>query len=247
MKREHRSAGGWLNAILSFVYPETCQICKSARAGKTESYVCGACREKIRFIQEPFCHRCGLPHQGAITGPYECGQCQETGPHFLKARSAVVARDVMLEIIHQYKYNRALWFEPLLRELLTDRALPELQNEKWDLIVPIPLHPTKQREREFNQAERLGRALSENSGIPMDSRLIKRVVATRTQTLLSREERLKNMRKAFAMAGNRELNGERIVLVDDVFTTGATTSSCARTLRDAGAADVCVWTVARGT
>jgi predicted amidophosphoribosyltransferase len=81
----------------------------------------------------------------------------------------------------------------------------------------------------------------------MDKNLVKRVVATRTQTLLSREERLVNMRKAFAIAPGRRLDGERVILVDDVFTTGATASSCARTLKAAGAAEVCVWTVARGT
>jgi ComF family protein len=153
----------------------------------------------------------------------------------------------MLEIIHQYKYNRAIWFESFLAELLVGRAAAEVTREQWDLIVPVPLHATKEREREFNQAERLAHRLSAASGVPMDARLVKRVIATRTQTLLSREERLANMRRAFALVKGRALNGQRIVLVDDVFTTGATTNSCARTLKEAGAAEVCVWTVARGT
>jgi ComF family protein len=201
----------------------------------------------LRFIEPPYCDRCGLPHEGAITLAYECGQCQQSKPYFSKARSVVIAREPVLDVIHQYKYNRAIWFEDFLAELLAGRSAPQLQAEKWDLIVPIPLHSTKEREREFNQAERLASRLSAAAGIPMESRLVKRVVATRTQTLLSREERLANMRKAFAMVKGRALAGERIVLVDDVFTTGATTSSCARTLKDAGAGEVCVWTVARGT
>ena len=241
------STADWFKAALSFLYPEVCQVCHSQRAGRSEGFVCETCRSKLRFIEPPYCDRCGLPHEGAITGAYECGQCQEARPHFSRARSAVVARDAVLDVIHQYKYHRAMWFEPFLAGLLARRAVPHLLSEKWDLIVPIPLHSTKQREREFNQAERLATRLGAECGIPVDGRLVKRIVATRTQTLLSREERLVNMRKAFAVAKGRSLSGERVVLVDDVFTTGATASFCAKTLKDAGASEVCVWTVARGT
>jgi ComF family protein len=166
--------------------------------------------------------------------------------HFQSARSAVVARDPVLEAIHRYKYQRALWFEPFLAELLIRAAQPVLAGRNWHMIVPVPLHPAKQHEREFNQAERLASRLGAASQIPVDKRLVQRVVRTRTQTQLSRPERLANVRNAFAMRKGRQLNGERIVLVDDVFTTGATTSACARVLVAAGAREVCVWTVARG-
>jgi ComF family protein len=114
------------------------------------------------------------------------------------------------------------------------------------MIVPVPLHPTKAREREFNQAERLADRLGCAMRIPVNKRLVRRVLPTRTQTQLSREERLANVHNAFAMRHRQKLNGERILLVDDVFTTGATTSACAGVLRAAGAGEVCVWTVARG-
>jgi competence protein ComFC len=241
------SVANWFKAGLSFLYPEICQVCHSERATETEGFVCETCHSKLRFIEPPYCDRCGLPHEGAITSAYECGQCQQSQPHFSKARSAVAARDAVLDVIHQYKYYRALWFEPFLAALLMRRAVPYLSSDPWDLIVPIPLHSTKEREREFNQAERLAARLSASCGVPMDKSLVRRVVATRTQTLLSREERLANMRKAFAIVKGRGLNGQRVVLVDDVFTTGATASSCAKTLKDAGASEVCVWTVARGT
>jgi ComF family protein len=122
----------------------------------------------------------------------------------------------------------------------------ELAKAKWDLIVAVPLHPAKEREREFNQAERLARRLGTAAGIPVNHRLLQRTVATRTQTRLPRKDRLENVRNAFTMRPNQRLNGERVVLVDDVFTTGATTSACARVLKTAGSGEVCVWTVARG-
>ncbi len=235
-----------LNAALHFLYPELCQLCKNERASADQGFVCEKCRSKVRFIQPPFCDRCGLPYEGAITTQFECGQCREIDPWFATARSAVQAKNPVLEIIHKYKYNRALWFETILADFLVERARPELAKEKWDFIVPVPLHPTKQREREFNQAERLGARLSRATGIPMNARMVKRVVATKTQTLLSRAERLANVRRAFALPDGTKLPGRQIVLVDDVLTTGATTSACARVLREAGAAKVCVWTVARG-
>jgi len=110
----------------------------------------------------------------------------------------------------------------------------------------VPLHPLKKREREFNQAERLAAHLSRATGIPLRPRLLRRLQATTTQTLLSRAERAENMRAAFALGVDGPLNGERILLVDDVLTTGATTSACAKVLRRNGSGAVCVWTVARG-
>ena len=166
--------------------------------------------------------------------------------HFVFARSAVVAKDVALEVIHRYKYSRALWFEPFLADLLIRATGTELTRANWDAIVPVPLHPTKEREREFNQAQRLAAGLSRATHIPLQTGWLNRVAPTRTQTLLTRNERAENVRRAFAARPALRLNGERIVLIDDVFTTGATTSACARVLKAAGAGDVCVWTVARG-
>ena len=166
--------------------------------------------------------------------------------HFKSARSAVIARDPVLEMIHRYKYQRALWFEPFLADLLIRAAGPVLAERRPEMIVPVPLHSTKEREREFNQAERLARRLGKATELPVNNRLLRRVVPTQTQTHLGRPERLNNVRNAFAMRRGCHLDGERIILLDDVFTTGATTGECARVLTAAGAGEVCVWTVARG-
>ena len=139
-----------------------------------------------------------------------------------------------------------LWFEPFLAELLLRAAVPALAGNKAEMIVPVPLHPTKQRERGFNQAERLADRLGAATQFSVNKRLLRRVIPTRTQTQLSRPERLANVRNAFALRDGQRLNGERIVLVDDVFTTGATTSACAKVLMAAGAGEVWVWTLARG-
>ncbi len=236
----------WREAGLSFFYPETCQLCAGARATAGEGYVCAGCWQRVRFITPPFCERCGLPFPGDLTTPFECANCREMELHFSSARSAVVAKDPVLEVIHRYKYQRALWFEPFLADLLVRQARPALAGGEWDFLVPVPLHPAKRREREFNQAERLARPLAAATGIPLNTQWVRRVEPTRTQTLLSRPERAANVRRAFALRPGVRLPGARLVLVDDVFTTGATTSACAQVLLAAGAAQVCVWTVARG-
>lgn len=240
------SAKTWLNAGLSFFYPEWCQLCGRARATSSQSFLCENCRAQVRPIIPPFCERCGKPFEGEILSGFECWNCRGEELFFCRARSAAVARDSLLEIIHRYKYKGAVWFEPFLGELLVRAAAPELRGEQWDCIAPVPLHPTKEREREFNQAERLARRLGRGAGIQVEARLLRRTVQTRTQTLLTREERRENVRNAFALGAGAEVQGRRIILVDDVFTTGATTGACAKVLRRGGAAEVCVWTVGRG-
>lgn len=236
----------WMDAGLSFLYPPFCQICDTQRASSKEGYICPECWTDVRFIQPPFCERCGLPYSGEITTTFECTNCREMDLHFSSARSAVVARGVVLDVIHRYKYMRALWFEPFLADLLIRQAQSVLKKQNWDWIVPVPLHCLKQREREFNQAERLAYQLSQATGIPVNADLLERTEFTRTQTQLTRPQRMDNVRSAFRLRKTQRLKGERIVLLDDVLTTGATTSACAKVLQKAGAGEICVWTVARG-
>ena len=233
-------------AGLALFYPRVCQICEIVRATPEQGLVCAKCWGGVRFIRAPFCERCGLPYEGDITTPFECSNCRDMELFFSSARSAVTAKGVTLEVIHRFKYNNALWFEPFLADLLMRAAVPALRTEKWDIIVPVPLHPTKEREREFNQATRIAVHLGRALNLPLNENLVRRVTPTRTQTLLTKKQRSENVRRAFAAAPGAKLSGERIVLVDDVLTTGATTSACARVLHELGAGEVCVWTVARG-
>jgi competence protein ComFC len=236
----------WLNTGLGFFYPEICRLCESERATARDGYVGARCWSQVRFIKPPFCRRCGLPYAGDLTTPFECTNCRELELPFCSARSAVVARGGVLEAIHRFKYQRQLWFEQFLTGLFLREAVPALRGQNWNLIVPVPLHSLKQREREFNQAGRLAVHLADALKIPLNTKLLRRVTPTATQTLLTRQQRAANMRGAFAIRPGGRLNGERVVLVDDVFTTGATTSACGRALLAAGAGEVCVWTVARG-
>ncbi len=235
----------WLDVAWSFIYPEVCQLCRVRPADRRAGYVCAGCRELVRVIQPPFCDRCGLPFAGEITASFQCANCRELELHFAAARSAVAARGPVLESIHRYKYQGEMWFEDFLSEYFIAAARAWVQCEPCDGLVPVPLFPVKERERGFNQAQRLAARLGSALGVPVESRLLQRVVPTPSQTHLSRSQRADNMRRAFALRGSSSLAGKRLVLIDDVFTTGATTSACAKLLLQAGAARVVVWTVAR--
>ena len=242
-----RPADRW-EGILSLVFPPVCQLCRDERATANEGYVGAECRRQVRLIQAPYCRRCGLPAAGDVTQDFTCGNCRDLEFAFSRARSAAEAKGPMLKAIHQFKYQRALWFRTFLADLLLQAALPELRGSPhaWHGVVPVPLHPVKEREREFNQAELLAEPLARALGVPLRTDLVRRTAATGSQTTLGRMERAENVQRAFTRIPGQDLTGQRWVVVDDVFTTGATTNGVARVLREAGAEEVVVWTVARG-
>ena len=236
----------FVERALGFVFPAVCQFCRAEFASSEEGYLCSRCWQRLRFVRRPFCEQCGLPFAGELTTTFQCSNCCQNAFAFRGARSAVLANDFALDLIHRYKYQSAMWLEPVLAGLLWN-SLRELgMNRGWDLIVPVPLYPTKKREREFNQAERISGRLAKQLGASVDCGLLKRVAPTASQTMLSRSERRENVRGAFAAGSSRSLKGLRIMLVDDVFTTGATTDACARILRRMGSSEIWVSTVDRG-
>lgn len=235
--------------LAAAVYPDVCQFCSARPATAAQSYICQSCREHpkaVRWVEEPFCDRCGLGYEGAITTTFVCANCSDMDLKFKAARAAADFSGLVKEVIHRFKYNRNEWFEPYLAELLIARAAEDIAANRPTLIVPIPLHRRKHHERGFNQAERLAQRLSLAMGIPM-AKPLERVKKTENQALMDRRERIDNVKNAFEYVAQEPLpNGARVLLVDDVLTTGSTASACAAELLENGAAEVRVWTVARG-
>lgn len=239
-----RAAKRLFSSVGTLCFPPHCAVCES----DTEPgvYLCETCSAKAQPLEAPRCERCSWPFDGAITEAFVCGDCHGRSVHYDCAVAAYRSRGVVRELIHGFKYGkkRHLRF-PLGDWLLEALDDPRISNLRPAAFVPVPLHRTRKREREFNQAEELCRVLSRHSGIPTWHAL-KRIRHTTTQTRLSREERMENLRGAFHAVQTTRLKGCDLVLVDDVFTTGSTVEECSRVLRRAGAASVRVMTIARG-
>jgi len=230
-------------ATVSLLYPATCTICgKSLRAGK---YLCDLCDMKVPRIVAPFCRRCSEPFEGSITGAFTCANCAHRTIYFDAAVAAYRGRGIVREIIHEFKYARQMHLRHLvarwLRAALDDERVRDVS---FDLIVPVPLHPARQRERGFNQATLLAELLSADISLPSKP-VLERIRYTTTQTALDRSERMENLHNAFRLRKNANVRGLRVLLIDDVLTTGSTLSECARVLKRAGAISVHAATAAR--
>jgi competence protein ComFC len=232
-----------LGAIASLLYPPACVICRaSVRAG---AYLCDQCDAKVVRIVSPFCQKCSEPFEGAITSEFTCANCAHRTIHFEAAVAAYRSRGIVRQIIHDFKYGHQIYLrQPVGRWLRAALDDARLRHCRFDIIIPVPLHPTRQRERGFNQASLLAELLSAEVSIP-SKLLLERVRYTTTQTALDRAERMENLYNAFRLRKNMDVRGLRVLLIDDVLTTGSTLSECARILKRAGAISVHAATAAR--
>ena len=228
--------------LAALAFPATCQICCERRAEPVNGYVCGQCLRDVRPIKPPWCNQCGLPFDGGFTETSICLNCHETEWYFDYARSLFTARGLVRDVIHRFKYNHAHYFQPLIDIWL--KSASRFPDTSHDLVIPVPLHPFKEREREFNQAEHMANIISSLWKTPLNTNAVERIKYTEAQTHLSRAKRMRNMQGAFAIKRNCKIQGV-MLLVDDVMTTGATVNACAHVLKQAGASTVNVITLAR--
>jgi len=230
-------------AATSLLYPPVCALC----AGKTQAneYLCEPCEAKAMRIVAPFCQQCSEPFQGAIATAFTCANCARRKIYFDAAVAAYRGRGIVRQIIHDFKYGRQVHLRHLVARWLCAAFDDErLRGRHFDIIVPVPLHPTRLRERGFNQAGLLTELLSTRISIRC-KRVLKRIRYTTTQTALDRAERIENLHNAFRLRKNADVRGLHVLLIDDVLTTGSTLSECARVLKRAGAISVYAATAAR--
>ena len=225
-----------LEAAASLLYPPACTLCDgNTRAGE---YLCEQCEAKATRIVAPFCQQCSEPFEGAITSAFTCANCSHRSIYFDAAVAAYRGRGVVRQIIHDFKYGRQAHLRHIVARWLCEALDDErLRGRQFDLIVPVPLHPTRQRERGFNQADLLAKLLSARISIPCKP-VLERIRYTTTQTALDRTERMENLHNAFRLRKNTDVRGLQVLLIDDVLTTGSTLSECARVLKRAGAISV---------
>ncbi len=195
-------------------------------------------------VEPPFCSRCGYPYEHVPNAPFVCTNCAETDWSFAWARAGYLTVGQVHEAVVGFKYEEQFFRLAQLSGWLTEAFDRYAAGEKWDALVPVPLFHRRQRERGFNQARERAGGLGRRRHIPVWS-CLRRQRETPSQTGLERRARRENMRNAFALKGGFDVAGRHLLLIDDVFTTGATTNACAHVLAEAGASRLAVLTVAR--
>jgi ComF family protein len=239
-----------LKSLIMFLYPSQCRHCGENLDPSDGHYICKSCWGKVELIERPYCETCGYPLDALAALPDRIASCRECPENirFRKARSVTVYDSVAGAAFRLLKYSGKTVMAKPLADLMI-QAMPFLFGmEDYDCIVPVPLHKKRRRERGYNQVELIGNWLSRSTGIPMITHSLVKVVNTPPQVGLSYQERLRNVRGHFDVPEPSRIAGKRILLIDDVFTTGATVTESSRMLLRKGKVDyVDVFTLLRVT
>jgi competence protein ComFC len=245
-------AAGWLalvgNALASLLLAAACRICDSLLTRASRIPICDACLASFEPLPQRACRLCGAPQQlfdHTVDTPLLCPACQNKTYAFEHARSFAFYNRALVRAILLLKFER---MEPL-GAWFADRLAEVVEREgdllRADVVVPVPLHRVREKERGYNQAELLAKPLAKRLQLPHRSALLMRTRPRPDKQVLSLEERWESVRDAFATRPGSQVDNRRVLLVDDVMTTGATLDACTRALRDAGAKAVIGLTVAR--
>lgn len=228
-----------VEGLLDLVYPTKCVVCEEFGP----SYLCSSCLSSIEPVPEPYCPVCGHPVSGK-----QCQNCIGRKRSFSAARAAGTYEGALREAIHKFKYSGARMLAKPLAELMFEylSGHADIPWRKADFIVPVPIHPARERQRGYNQSYLLAECLSKKTGKPLLADAIIRRRYTQPQVGLPGELRRTNVRGAFAVCGHSNFQGKTILLVDDVSTTCSTVHECSATMLQSGAASVYVICLAFG-
>lgn len=241
--RAHGITDSWRSGFVSLFFPEKCPFCRTLVTiqGEETAGLCPDCVEAIEWITTPFCSRCGKPFPKGATANL-CSDCLQEKHVFDRGRAAVLYQGIMAEAIQRFKYHGDIKLTDPLSRFWEKMDLEDLA---FEAIIPVPLHPSRLRKRGFNQALLLGKVLGRITKKKVFPRALRRIRNTIPQVQLDHSERERNVRGAFAVSRQQEIRDKILLLVDDVFTTGATVDECAKVLKRSGARQVFVLTLAR--
>jgi len=234
-----------LGAFADLLFPKNihCLVCGRQILPNETYSICSECRKNLKFLSEyDCCKRCGRPISNRVSDNW-CSECAGQSLRFERAISCLFYDEFSRRLIFMLKYGKKLYVAFHMAEMLRDR-LDGLGLESFDLIVPVPLHKSRERERGFNQAFLLAEALGKMRGETVCRDAIEMVRPTLDQTSLGRQGRFKNLSKSFKAKQGIDLSGKRVLLIDDVLTTGATADDCGRALKEAGAKSVLAASIA---
>ncbi len=223
----------FLSAAFQFFLPSQCPCCgKFLDEGRQE--FCSKCLSEIRWIGPPFCSICGTPFVSGEIESHPCGACLIHRKYFGIARALAAFEGSLQGAIHRWKYEGKTHLTPFFAEWMAEGLNRYWEPRSVDFLIPVPLHPQRLRERGFNQAVLLAEALSRRTGIPTLKTILSKKKPTLPQVNLSGAEREKGLRGVFQVADRKELPGKSVLLINDVYTTGATVNECSKGLVKGG-------------
>ena len=229
--------------LFQFLLPKQCHCCEKF-LGEGQQGICTDCLSEIHWIEPPFCSVCGAPFVSKEVRNHPCSNCLTKRKYFTMARALGAYDGSLQDAIHRWKYQGKIALTSFFGEWMTERLYDYWDPNLFDLLIPVPLYPRRLRERGFNQALLLVKELSHRTGIPCGKRVLQKVRPTVPQVNLNGVEREKEVRESFHIIKRKEVEGKSILLVDDVYTTGATVNECSKVLLAAGAERVDVLTLA---
>ncbi len=234
-----------LKGLADLVFPPRCIACGNLVTGNEANPFCRSCLSRVHFIQSPLCMRCGVPFAVEEGRDHLCGDCVTSKAHFTVARAAGRYEEVLLDAIHRFKYQGKIHVGEVLGQFMAAYEYSSFRIVDYTMLVPVPLHRKRLRERGFNQSVILAREVAKRHSLPMNFAVLRRKEWTEPQVTLGKDDRGANVRGAFEVTDSERIRDEKILLVDDVYTTGSTVKECSRVLKRGGAAEVAVLTLAR--
>lgn len=232
--------------FIELIYPPRCHICRTFLTDdRGAAHFCDDCLNSLNRITSPLCPVCGIPFVSRVENDHLCEDCLRKTPYFDLLVAPYLYEGGIMDAIHQVKYTGKTYLTKSLGTLLAASARERFGNTEGMLMMPVPLHPKRLRERGFNQSLVLARAIAPLLETRIDFLSLRRVKYTQPQTGLKRDERRRNVKGAFGVTGSPDLKGKTVILVDDVATTGNTLNECARVLKKAGCERVFCLVLAR--
>ena len=234
----------FLKFILNFIFPPHCLVCNKNLF--SNDGLCNDCLEQLQFITKPFCNCCGYPfdlQEYEVLNTFLCSKCLKKHYKFDKARSVVCYNDMSKNIILPFKHADKTRYKNFIANLLIKTGTELLKDT--DIIIPVPIHFTRLLKRKYNQATLIGNVISKNTAITIYYDVLFRIKKTKSQGHLTVKQRQKNVLNAFTVKNSDKIKGKNILLIDDVFTSGATLNECAKVLKKVGVKKIYILTFAR--
>jgi len=232
-----------LSGLFNLLLPAACPLCRAELTASSAVGLCPDCLTRLPLLPGAHCPRCALPYVSAEGSAHLCEACLRQPPAFDRVVALGIYDGLLRDGVHRFKFNGAIHLDRPFGALLSNRLEQELPDYRPDLILPVPLHVQRLRQRGYNQSLLLARRLGTRWKIPVAPRRLLRARPTTPQQGLPLTVRQHNLRTAFALTA--PLDGEAILLVDDVMTTGATVRECAETLKSGGAGEIVVAVLGR--